>query len=289
MNKKGLGKGLGALISSAGEEKVDSGVIEVKINDIEPNTNQPRKYFDTEKLEQLAESIRKHGVVQPIIVRRENGTYRIVAGERRWRAARLAGLTTIPVIERDLSNKQIMEIALIENIQREDLNPIEEAEAYHRLLNEFNMTQEELSNSIGKSRSAIANTIRLLGLPDKVKEKLIEGRITSGHARALLAIDNRELQEKLCDEIIDKNLTVRQVELLVKKKLAELSGSENKRNKNEKINKEEYLKIEENLQNIFGTKVKLINNNKKGKIMIEYYSEEELERLIELLGSIGNK
>jgi len=182
-----------------------------------------------------------------------------------------------------------MEIALIENIQREDLNPIEEAEAYHRLLNEFNMTQEELSNSIGKSRSAIANTIRLLGLPDKVKEKLIEGRITSGHARALLAIDNRELQEKLCDEIIDKNLTVRQVELLVKKKLAELSGSENKRNKNEKINKEEYLKIEENLQNIFGTKVKLINNNKKGKIMIEYYSEEELERLIELLGSIGNK
>lgn len=289
MNKKGLGKGLGALISSAGEEKVDSGVIEVKINDIEPNTNQPRKYFDTEKLEQLAESIRKHGVVQPIIVRRENGTYRIVAGERRWRAARLAGLTTIPVIEKDLSNKQIMEIALIENIQREDLNPIEEAEAYHRLLNEFNMTQEELSNSIGKSRSAIANTIRLLGLLDKVKEKLIEGRITSGHARALLAIDNRELQEKLCDEIIDKNLTVRQVELLVKKKLAELSGSENKRNKNEKINKEEYLKIEENLQNIFGTKVKLINNNKKGKIMIEYYSEEELERLIELLGSIGNK
>ncbi|UWV46944.1 ParB/RepB/Spo0J family partition protein [Acetivibrio thermocellus] len=289
MNKKGLGKGLGALISSAGEEKADSGVIEVKINDIEPNTNQPRKYFDTEKLEQLAESIRKHGVVQPIIVRRENGTYRIVAGERRWRAARLAGLTTIPVIEKDLSNKQIMEIALIENIQREDLNPIEEAEAYHRLLNEFNMTQEELSNSIGKSRSAIANTIRLLGLPDKVKEKLIEGRITSGHARALLAIDNRELQEKLCDEIIDKNLTVRQVELLVKKKLAELSGSENKRNKNEKINKEEYLKIEENLQNIFGTKVKLINNNKKGKIMIEYYSEEELERLIELLGSIGNK
>lgn len=289
MNKKGLGKGLGALISSAGEEKVDSGVIEVKINDIEPNTNQPRKYFDTEKLEQLAESIRKHGVVQPIIVRRENGTYRIVAGERRWRAARLAGLTTIPVIEKDLSNKQIMEIALIENIQREDLNPIEEAEAYHRLLNEFNMTQEELSNSIGKSRSAIANTIRLLGLPDKVKEKLIEGRITSGHARALLAIDNRELQEKLCDEIIDKNLTVRQVELLVKKKLAELSGSENKRNKNEKINKEEYLKIEENLQNIFGTKVKLINNNKKGKIMIEYYSEEELERLIELLGSISNK
>lgn len=289
MNKKGLGKGLGALISSAGEEKVDSGVIEVKINDIEPNTNQPRKYFDTEKLEQLAESIRKHGVVQPIIVRRENGTYRIVAGGRRWRGARLAGLTTIPVIEKDLSNKQIMEIALIENIQREDLNPIEEAEAYHRLLNEFNMTQEELSNSIGKSRSAIANTIRLLGLPDKVKEKLIEGRITSGHARALLAIDNRELQEKLCDEIIDKNLTVRQVELLVKKKLAELSGSENKRNKNEKINKEEYLKIEENLQNIFGTKVKLINNNKKGKIMIEYYSEEELERLIELLGSIGNK
>jgi len=176
MSKKGLGKGLGALISGAGEEKVDSGVVEVKINDVEPNSSQPRKYFDTEKLEQLAESIRQHGVVQPIIVRRENDTYKIVAGERRWRAARLAGLTTIPVIEKDLSNKQIMEIALIENIQREDLNPIEEAEAYSRLLNEFNMTQEELSNSIGKSRSAIANTIRLLGLTEKVKEKLLKDK-----------------------------------------------------------------------------------------------------------------
>ncbi|HOM02282.1 MAG TPA: ParB/RepB/Spo0J family partition protein [Acetivibrio sp.] len=289
MSKKGLGKGLGALISGAGEEKVDSGVVEVKINDVEPNSSQPRKYFDTEKLEQLAESIRQHGVVQPIIVRRENDTYKIVAGERRWRAARLAGLTTIPVIEKDLSNKQIMEIALIENIQREDLNPIEEAEAYSRLLNEFNMTQEELSNSIGKSRSAIANTIRLLGLTEKVKEKLIEGQITSGHARALLPIEDKELQEKLCDEIIDKNLTVRQVESLVKKKLDDVKDKENKRNNIDKVNKEEYLKIEENLQNIFGTKVKLINNNKKGKIMIEYYSEDELERLIELLRSIGNK
>ncbi|HHV28537.1 ParB/RepB/Spo0J family partition protein [Acetivibrio mesophilus] len=290
MSKKGLGKGLGALISGAGEEeKVDTGVIEVKINDIEPSFDQPRKNFDTDKLEQLAESIKKHGVVQPIIVRRENDTYKIVAGERRWRAARIAGLTTIPVVEKDLTDKQVMEIALIENIQREDLNPIEEAEAYHKLLNEFKMTQEDLSNSIGKSRSAIANTIRLLGLTQKVKEKLIEGIITSGHARALLSIDDKELQEKICDEVIDKNLTVRQVEFLVKKCLADGNSKENKSNKNENIIKEEYLKIEENLQNIFGTKVKLINKNKKGKIMIEYYSDDELDRLIELLGSIGNK
>ena len=178
MNKKGLGKGLGALISAANEEVNEEinekkGIVELKINDIEPNINQPRKKFDDEKLLKLSESIKKHGVVQPIIVKKEDNTYRIVAGERRWRAARMAGLKTIPVIIKELSERQVMEIALIENLQREDLNPIEEAEAFERLLNEYNLTQEELSEAIGRSRSAIANTIRLLGLSEKVKNCLI--------------------------------------------------------------------------------------------------------------------
>lgn len=284
MNKKGLGKGLGALISAADDDvSTQSGVMEIKINEIEPNVDQPRKNFDDEKLEQLSESIKKHGIVQPIIVKKEDDTYRIVAGERRWRAARLAGLTTVPVVVKELSNRQVMEIALIENIQREDLNPIEEAEAYERLLNEFNMTQEDLSMSVGKSRSAIANTIRLLGLTDKVKNLLIGQDITSGHARALLSISNKDLLEKACDEILEKNLTVRETENLVKKYL-----SDNKKDKKEN-NNEEFIKIEENLQSIFGTKVRLMSNNKKGKIMIEYYSNDELERILELVNTIGNK
>jgi len=292
MNKKGLGKGLGALISAANEEVNEEinekkGIVELKINDIEPNINQPRKKFDDEKLLKLSESIKKHGVVQPIIVKKEENTYRIVAGERRWRAARMAGLKTIPVIIKELSERQVMEIALIENLQREDLNPIEEAEAFERLLNEYNLTQEELSEAIGRSRSAIANTIRLLGLSEKVKNCLINQDITSGHARAILSVDNKELQEKICDEIIEKNLTVRQTETLVKRFISE-EKKENKKNKENK-NNDEYLKIEENLQGIFGTKVRLVSNNKKGRIMIEYYSEEELDRLLTLFGMIEKK
>jgi ParB family chromosome partitioning protein len=288
MSKKGLGKGLGALISAANEEvNENKGVVELKINEIEPNSNQPRKKFDDEKLNVLSESIKKHGVVQPIIVKKEDNTYRIVAGERRWRAARMAGLKSIPVIIKELSNKQVMEIALIENLQREDLNPIEEAEAFEKLINEYNLTQEELSESIGRSRSAISNTIRLLGLPQKVKNCLINQEITSGHARAILSIENENLKEKVCDEIIEKNLTVRQTESLVKKYLNE-SKKANKENKDNK-NSDELIKIEENLQGIFGTKVRLVSNNKKGKIMIEYYSEDELDRLLTLIGMIDKK
>ncbi|NLP15282.1 MAG: ParB/RepB/Spo0J family partition protein [Clostridium sp.] len=288
MSKKGLGKGLGALISAANEEvKENKGVIELRINEIEPNINQPRKKFDDEKLHKLSESIKKHGVVQPIIVKKEDNTYRIVAGERRWRAARMAGLKSVPVIIRELSNKQVMEVALIENLQREDLNPIEEAEAFEKLLNEYNLTQEELSESIGKSRSAISNTIRLLGLPEKIKSCLINQEISSGHARAILSIEDKNLQEKVCSEIIEKNLTVRQTESLVKRYLSE--GKKENREKKEKENRDEFLKIEENLQGIFGTKVRLVSNNKKGKIMIEYYSEDELDRLLTLIGMIEKK
>lgn len=283
MSKKGLGKGLGALIATANEE-VSSGVVELRINDIEPNAGQPRKKFDDEKLMQLSDSIKQHGIVQPIIVRKENSTYKIVAGERRWRAARLAGLTTVPVIIKDVTNKQVMEMALIENIQREDLNPIEEAEAYERLINEYNMTQEELSNSIGKNRSTIANIIRLLALGDIVKEFLINGDISSGHARALLAIDEKEKQEIVCKEIIDKNLNVRETENYVKRLL-----TDQKKGKKVINNDANIVKIEDELKKILGTKVKLSNNNKKGKIMIEYYSNDELERILEIFKNIEKK
>ena len=281
--KKGLGKGLGALITSADTTSDETFVKEIKINEIEPNANQPRKSFDNEKLVQLSESIKQHGVVQPIIVKKEENTYKIIAGERRWRAARLAGLTSVPVVVRDVSNKQVMEMALIENIQREDLNPIEEAEAYERLMKEYNLTQEEISNTVGKSRPAIANSLRLLNLNGKLKAYVINEEISSGHARALLAIDDVKLQEKIAEEIIDKELNVRETEKIIKKML-----SKDKKPKQAKLT-EELADIEDKLKNIFGTKVKLLSNNKKGKIMIEYYSNEELERILELVASIKNK
>ena len=279
MAKKALGRGLSALINT--EESREENLTELKINEIEPNINQPRKNFDDEKLIQLAESIKQHGIVQPIVVKKEKDTYKIVAGERRWRAARIAGLKTVPVIIKDLTDKQLMEIALIENLQREDLNPIEEAEAYENLIKEYNMTQEEISKIVGKSRSAIANSIRLLGLVDEVRDFLINGEISSGHARALLAIENGELQIKAAKEVIKRGLNVRETESLVKRYLKEKSE------KTAKVKSEELIEIEERFKDIFGTKVKISPNNKKGKIMIEYYSSDELERIIELIMGIG--
>jgi len=279
MAKRALGKGLDALISN--EKTEDSGIKELKINEIEPNINQPRKRFDDEKLQQLAESIKQHGIVQPIIVSNEDNTYRIVAGERRWRAARLAGITTVPVIIKNVSKREEMELALIENLQREDLNPIEEAEAYEKLIREHGITQEELSGIIGKSRPAIANSLRLLSLDEKVKGYLINEEISSGHARALLAIEDKELQKKAADEVISMKLSVRETEKLVKKYL-----DSKKQKVRSKSKSAEHIEIEERLKEIFGTKVKLVTNNKKGKIMIEYYSNDELERIMELFYNI---
>lgn len=281
MIKKGLGKGLGALIDEGNsDEKV---ITELKINEIEPNMGQPRKYFDDDKLTQLAESIKQHGIVQPIIVKNEDGVYRIVAGERRWRAARIAGLTKVPVLLKELSNKQVMEIALIENIQREDLNPIEEAEAFEKLIKEYNMTQDEVAGVVGKSRSAIANTIRLLNLNANIKEHLINGSLSSGHARALLSIEDENLQEKIAQEIKNSGLNVRDTEKLVKKYLT------TKRGQKQKSSKEDYNHIEERLKDILGTKVQIVGKNKKGKIMIEYYSLEELDRIIEMVEVLSPK
>lgn len=279
--KKGLGKGLGALIASA--ETEDTGVKEIRINDIEPNSGQPRKHFNDEKLAQLAESIKQHGVVQPLIVQRDGNTYKIVAGERRWRASRIAGLQTVPVIIKDLSSKQVMEIALIENLQREDLNPIEEAEAYEKLMDEFGMTQEEISVTVGRSRPAIANSVRLLTLQDKIKSMIIGGEISSGHARALLSIEEKPLQLKVVEEIIKKGLNVRETELLVKRLTTQKS------NKKKNVPDVEYMAIEERFREIFGTKVKILNNKKNGKILIEYYSTDELDRIINMVEKIANK
>ncbi len=281
MMKKGLGKGLGALIEENVHE--EAGIREVKLNEIEPNIGQPRKKFDDDKLLQLAESIKEHGIVQPIIVRKEKDIYRIVAGERRWRAARLAGLEQVPVIIKEISNRQVMEIALIENIQREDLNPIEEAEAFERLLKEFEMTQEDLSRTVGRSRSAIANSIRLLHLCDKVKEYVVTGELSSGHARALIPIEDGDVQLLFAKEIIEKDLTVRETEALVKRYFAK-KPEQKVHKKNEQL-----LEIEERLKHVFGTKVQLISGNKKGKIMIEYYSNDELDRILELVNSIDSK
>ena len=266
------------MITSA--ETEDNGVREIRINEVEPNIGQPRKNFNDEKLAQLAQSIKQHGIVQPLIVQRDGSKYKIVAGERRWRAARIAGLRTVPVIIRDLSNKQVMEIALIENLQREDLNPIEEAEAYDKLMNEYSMTQEEIAGTVGKSRPAIANSLRLLNLQDKIRIRLIDGELTTGHARALLAIEDQELQLRAADEIIKRELNVRETEQLVKRL------TQQKQIKKKKEDDVEYLAIEERLREVLGTKVKIMNNKNKGKIMIEYYSLDELDRLISLVEEI---
>lgn len=215
--RKGLGKGLGALLDSENILVGTSALSELKINEIVPNTSQPRKNFDQDKLKGLAESIQKHGVVQPIIVKKEPDGYSIIAGERRWRAARMAGLKTIPAIVKDMSSLEIMETALVENLQREDLNPIEEAEAYQKLIDEHGLTQEYISKLVGKSRAYIANSVRLLSLSDKVRKMIVEELLTPGHARTLITIEDEEKQNKLASYITEKKLSVRETEEYVKK------------------------------------------------------------------------
>lgn len=280
MGKKfGLGKGLSALIPEDVEEiKENDNKMLISINKIKCDSKQPRKSFDSEKIAELAESIKTHGIIQPLIVRKDEDSYIIVAGERRWRAAKMAGLKELPVITMELSDKDILEISLIENIQRQDLNPIEEALAYKKLLNEFKITQEELSKRIGKSRVAIANTIRLVNLDKRVQQYVIEGIISEGHGRALLSIDNNDLQYELAQKVIDEKLSVRELERLIKNISL---------NKEREVNKKElnpyYKNIRNQLQEHFGTKVNLSNKNNKGKIEIEYYSEDDLQRILDIL------
>ena len=277
MNKKSaLGKGLGALIPEDLIKEENKNQLMISINLIKSNENQPRKMFDDEKIAELSQSIKEHGIIQPIILNKSGKEYIIIAGERRWRAAKLLGLKEVPAIIMDLAKKNVLEISLIENIQRQDLNPIEEAIAYKKLLTDFNLTQEELSKRIGKSRTAISNTIRLTNLCDAVKQYLIEEVISEGHGRVLLAIEDEKLQFEIAQKVIDENLSVRELENLIK------NINSKKREKTREINPY-YKDITERLQDYLGTKVNISNKNNKGKIEIEYYSNEDLQRILEII------
>lgn len=295
-SKKGLGRGLGALFDDSKSEKSSEGfdflsdlsdteiadsdsIKMIKVRDIEPNKNQPRKTFDKEKLEILSSSIATHGIVQPILVKPNiNGTYMIVAGERRWRAAKLAKIKEVPCVIRQLDEPAVMEIALIENLQREDLNPIEEAEGYRRLMETCELTQEEVAEKVGRSRSAVANSLRLNNLSERVKQMVIDGKLSQGHARALLSITDDNEQFELAKFIIEKGLNVRQVEKLVS------DTSENKKKPKTKqvtgMMKKYFSEVENDLGSRLGTKVKISEGANKGKIEIEYYSKDDLKRIL---------
>ena len=293
MSKKfGLGKGLNALIpedtilgtldtkvEKANDIKENSSIL-IDINLIKSNEGQPRKTFDDEKILELAESIKSNGIIQPLVLKKVDDEYIIVAGERRWRAAKSIGLKEVPAIVMNLTEKQILEISLIENIQREDLNSIEEALAYKKLINDFNLTQEELSKRIGKSRVTITNTLRLLNLSEDVQQYIIEGVISEGHGRALLGITDSKVQCELAQSVIDDKLSVRELELLIRKLKTSHTRAKTK------ISNETnpyYKDVTYKLENYFGTKVNITNKNNKGKIEIEYYSEEDLQRILEII------
>ena len=283
MGKKfALGKGLSALIPEEMEEAVEiKNNTMISINKIKSDSEQPRKAFDSEKIAELTESIKTHGIIQPLILRKDTeDRYVIVAGERRWRAAKLAGLKEVPAIIMELSDRDILEISLIENIQRQDLNPIEEAVAYKRLLNDFKITQEDLSKRIGKSRVVISNTMRLTNLDSRVQQYLIEGIITEGHGKVLLSIDDGQIQYELAQQVIDEKLSVRELERLIKR----ISEKKNDNNNSSNYDINPYYKdIKNQLQNYFGTKVNISNKKNKGKIEIEYYSEEDLQRILDII------
>lgn len=298
IKKKGLGKGLDSLIpdnksmkSVTSEKTVESkedaaaksGVQVMKINEVEPNRDQPRKNFDEDALLELSDSIKQFGVLQPLLVRKRKDYYEIIAGERRWRAAKLAGVKEVPVIEKEYTDQEILEIGLIENIQRENLNPIEEAIAYKRLLEEFNLKQDEVAERVSKSRTAVTNSMRLLKLSDKVQQMIIDDMISTGHARALLAIDDPELQYTLANKIFDEKLSVRETEKLVK----EIKNPKKPKEKKPVANSLIYQDLEEKMKSVFGTKVSIASKGKgKGKIEIEYYSDDELEHLFDMMMSI---
>ena len=302
MAARGLGKGLDSLIPNAlGETKTKKETAAksktettegeepqtlVKITKVEPNREQPRKNFDEDALQELADSIKQFGLLQPILVQDRKDYYEIIAGERRWRAAKLAGLKEVPVIIRNYTEQEIVEISLIENIQREDLNPIEEAMAYKRLLKEFNLKQDEVAERVSKSRTAVTNSMRLLKLDDRVQQMLIDEMISTGHARALLALESKDAQAEAAVKVFDEKLSVRETERLVKELLNPVQKKEEKpKNQAEEL---VYKNLEEKIKQIIGSKVAINRRtDNKGKIEIEYYSQEELERIVELLETIG--
>ena len=284
--KTGLGKGLNALFTDSSvveeikEEKKDGEKIEkIKLIDIEPNRNQPRRNFDMEAIEELAESIKIYGIIQPIIVTKKEGYYEIVAGERRWRAAKKAGLTEMPCIIRNDDERKTKEIALIENIQREDLNPIEKAKGFKQLIDEYGLKQQELADIMGMNRSTVANCLRILNLDSRVIELALEGKLTEGHCRSLLGYEDPEIQYKMALKIIETGQTVRDIERNLKNQKNVKKNTKEDRKKYEAI----YKDIENRFQGFFGTKVKLDAGVKSGKIIIKYSSNEDLERILELI------
>lgn len=296
--KKGLGKGLDSLITNKVERPAETiaagtkveksnGAILVNITKVEPNRDQPRKKFDEDTLLELADSIKQYGILQPLIVQDRDDYYAIVAGERRWRAAKMAGLKEVPVIVKKLSEQEIMEISLIENIQREDLNPIEEARAYKSLLTEFNLKQDEVAERVSKSRTAVTNTMRLLKLNEQVQQMLIDEMLTTGHARALLAIEDKEQQYEIAQFIFDEKLSVRDTEKLVKNLQSEKPNTSALANKINPQLQAIYRDLEEQMKNVLGAKVCIhAKDDNKGKLEIEYYSQEELDRIIDLLRTV---
>lgn len=298
VKKSGLGKGLDSLIkdnSSAKKtaaantssenktEEMKSGEQMMKINMVEPNRDQPRKKFEEDALLELADSIKQFGVLQPLLVRKKKDYYEIIAGERRWRAAKMAGVKEVPVIIKDYTEQEIVEIGLIENIQRENLNPIEEAMAFKKLLEEFNLKQDEVAERVSKSRTAVTNSMRLLKLDERVQEMIVDDMISTGHARALLAIDDKEQQYDLANKIFDEKLSVRETEKLVK----EIKNPKKPKMKKKVENEFVYTDLENRMKEVMGTKVNISSKgNGKGKIEIEYYSDEELERMFEMIMSI---
>ncbi|HXK71217.1 MAG TPA: ParB/RepB/Spo0J family partition protein [Clostridia bacterium] len=275
MAKYGLGKGLGALLDISDDNNKNQ-LIELDIDKIQRDPKQPRKEFSKEELDELAESVREKGILQPILVRKTGDVYTIVAGERRFRAAKQEKLKKVPVIVKEFTEKEVLEISLIENIQRKDLNPIEQAEAYKRLSDEFGATQEEIAKSLGKSRPVVTNKLRLLTLSERILSYLRRGKLTEGHARLLLSI-NDDLREDIAQEAAEKGLSVRELEKLIKKAQTE------PRKKEEIENEEEFIKVENRLQKKLATKVSISRSIKKGKITIEYYSLEGLNRIIDIL------
>lgn len=283
--KMGLGKGLDSMIppkstglkSSQSDNANITGETILKINEVEPNREQPRKTFNEDSLLELSESIKLHGIVQPLVVSKKEDYYEIIAGERRWRAAKMAGLKEVPVVIKDYSPQEIMEVALIENIQREDLNPVEEARAYQGLIKEYNLKQDEVAEKVSKSRTAITNSIRLLKLDDRVLDMLVNESISSGHARALLSLSDNEQQYTVAAQIFDEKLSVRETEKLVKSIISPSKKAPKKELKNDFV----YRDMEEKLKQKIGTKVRINRKTEqKGKIEIEYYSPEELEKIL---------
>ncbi|MDD6707304.1 MAG: ParB/RepB/Spo0J family partition protein [Eubacterium pyruvativorans] len=287
--KKGLGRGLDALFADqapvlekaeAAEEKQkadENSVVYIGIEQIKPNVNQPRKKFNEERIAELAESILKHGIIQPLVVRRSGAFYEIVAGERRWRAARRADLEKVPCIIREFTDEENMLIAIIENLQREDLDPIEEANGLNQMIKKFGMTQEEVSKSISKSRPYISNSLRLLKLPEYIQELVSEGTLSMGHARALISVEDPKLQSEICSRIVKDGLSVRDVEKLV------AQNTRPRRKRAKRVKSPDTVRAENRLKEIYGTRVSIDSTGKKGSIRLEYYSSDELNRLLDLL------